>query len=319
MLWFILTGALLLIVLMIFLLTRTFFLVCCGRQPSGLAGLVIRLGMANAGEPLTEAADGALFWKEASPEAVSITSFDGLTLRGEFLSRPGSQRTVVCVHGYRGTGVSNFALVLPVLAGMGCDILLIDQRACGRSGGSYIAFGMKERHDVAGWCRWLTEERGCRHPIYLDGISLGCSTVLMASDLELPENVCGIIADCGFTSAYEIIASVVRSLLHLPARLVMPLLQLAARRELGMGLDAVSTEDCVRHTRIPILFAHGEKDRFVPPDMGVRNYMACGSEKWLLLSPEAAHGESWLKSREAYMQLIQELFRHTSGGRTQEV
>ncbi|MBR6950102.1 MAG: alpha/beta hydrolase [Oscillospiraceae bacterium] len=308
MVWLTAAAAVIIVAGLIALMTHTLLRICCGRQITGLAGLVIGRGQDNGSPTPPEAAEGRAFWRAAAPEPVSIRSFDGLVLRGEYLTRTGSVRTVVCVHGYRATGIDNFAPVLPVLAGMGCDILLIDQRACGASEGNAITFGMKERLDVLDWCRWLTGERGCTHPIFLDGISLGCSTVLMASDLELPANVRGIIADCGFTSAREIIASVMKRMLKIPPGPVMPLLQLAARIELGMPLDAVNTEECVRRTRIPILFAHGEQDHFVPPEMGKRNYAACASPKRLLLSPDAAHGETWLKSRKEYTRLIEELF-----------
>ena len=318
MVWLIMAAVLLVAGLLV-LLIHSLLRVCCGRRLTGLPALIIRRGQDNGTPEIPEEAAGRAFWREAAPEAVSICSSDGLTLRGEYLVRSGSVRTVVCVHGYRATGIGNFAPVLPILADLGCDILLIDQRACGASEGNSITFGMKERYDVLAWCRWLTEERGCTHPVFLDGISLGCSTVLMASDLCLPENVCGIIADCGYTSAYEIIASVMKHMLKIPPAPFMPLLQLAARIELGMPLDAVSAETCVRRTKIPILFAHGEQDHFVPAEMGIRNYTACASRKWLLLSPDAAHGESWLKSREEYTRLILELFACTSETPVQEV
>ena len=38
--------------------------------------------------------------------------------------------------------------------------------------------------------------------IFLCGISMGCATTLMAAGLDLPDNVKGIIADCGFTSPW---------------------------------------------------------------------------------------------------------------------
>ena len=319
MVWLWVAAAVIVAAGLLVLLVHTLLRICCGRQLTGLPALIIRRGQDNGSPVPPEAAEGRAFWKAACPEKVSIRSFDGLTLRGEYLVRPGSVRTVVCVHGYRATGIENFAPVLPVLADMGCDILLIDQRTCGTSEGKAITFGMKERFDVLAWCRWLTEERGVTQPVFLDGISLGCSTVLMASDLDLPENVRGIIADCGYTSAYEIIASVMKRMLKIPPGPVMPLLQLAARAELGMPLDAVSAEDCVRRTAIPVLFAHGEQDHFVPAEMGKRNHAACASRKWLLLSPEAAHGESWLKSREEYTRLICELFALAPETPVQEV
>lgn len=64
--------------------------------------------------------------------------------------------------------------------------------------------------------------------MYLDGISMGAATVLMASELDLPASVRGIIADCGYTSPRDILRKVIRQL-HLPVGPVYFLLRLSAR------------------------------------------------------------------------------------------
>ncbi|MCQ2452597.1 MAG: alpha/beta hydrolase [Oscillospiraceae bacterium] len=307
------------LVLLLLSMAHTLYNICFRRRISGLVSWIIRRGQDNATGAGTEVDQALAFWQDARPEAVSIQSFDGLTLRGDYYHRPDSVRTIVCVHGYRATGLSNFSVVLPIFADLHCDILLIDQRACGKSDGDTITFGLKERYDVRDWCRWLTEQRGCRHPIFLDGVSMGCSAVLMACNLDLPDQVSGIIADCGFTSPYDIITVVLRRLLHLPVFPLMPLLEWAAKRQLGMSLKAVNTLDCVRESQIPILFAHGLQDHFVPADMCRQNYEACSSTKWLLLSPDAAHGEAWLRSRPQYEQLIYQLLQITETDQPQEV
>ena len=51
--------------------------------------------------------------------------------------------------------------------------------------------------------------------MYLDGISMGAATVLMASEFDLPASVRGIIADCGYTSPRDILKKVIRQC-HLP-------------------------------------------------------------------------------------------------------
>jgi len=290
----------------------TLYKIVFARDITGIARRIIYTGQANSEGIPPEAQAGRDFWNEAETEPVSIRSRDGLTLRGRYYHRQDSVRTIVCVHGYRATGLSNFAPVLPVFAGLGCDILLIDHRACGKSDGKAITFGLMERWDVVDWCRWLTEDRGVKHPIFLDGVSMGCSCILMAANLGLPPEVRGMIADCGYTSPDAILQSVCQSMLHLPAFPLLFLLRLTARLRLGLRLDEASTLDSVRESDIPILFAHGLRDLFVPAAMGQANYDACRSKKWLLLSPEAAHGESWLKSREEYGHLIEELFESTS-------
>ena len=46
--------------------------------------------------------------------------------------------------------------------------------------------------------------------IVITGISMGASTALMMAGTNLPKNVIGVLADCGFTSAKQIIKKVVK-------------------------------------------------------------------------------------------------------------
>ena len=51
----------------------------------------------------------------------------------------------------------------------------------------------------------------------------------------------------------------------------------------------------------PVLFLHGEDDRFVPCAMGRENYACCrAADKTLLTFPAAGHGMSYMADRERY-------------------
>ena len=60
--------------------------------------------------------------------------------------------------------------------------------------------GVKERYDARDWAVWAKSHFGPEVPIFLMGVSMGAATVLLAAGLDLPANVCGIVADCGYTS-----------------------------------------------------------------------------------------------------------------------
>lgn len=52
----------------------------------------------------------------------------------------------------------------------------------------------------------------------------------------------------------------------------------------------------------PVLFLHGEDDRFVPCAMGRENYACCcAADKTLLTFPAAGHGMSYMADRERYL------------------
>lgn len=82
---------------------------------------------------------------------------------------------------------------------------MVNLRAHNESGGDVSTLGVLERYDCRDWANWVDFEFGERVPIFLMGISMGGAVAVMSSDLELPESVCGIIDDAGFTSPLEMI------------------------------------------------------------------------------------------------------------------
>ena len=139
---------------------------------------------------------------------------------------------------------------------------------------------------------------GPAHPLILGGLSMGAATVLLASDLELPPSVRGIIADCGFSSPYEIMKSVFRAHCRwLPAGPFLALTDVFTRLFAGFSLKGASTLDAVAKTKLPILFIHGTGDTFVPCSMTQAAYDACAAPKQLVLVSDAGHGCSYLVDR----------------------
>ena len=90
--------------------------------------------------------------------------------------------------------MKDFGTIADFWAENGCSVLYADQRGQNNSGGEYMGFGLVERYDVLDWINWAIEQCGKELPIYLAGVSMGATTVLMASGLELPDNVHGIAA-----------------------------------------------------------------------------------------------------------------------------
>ena len=183
----------------------------------------------------------------------------------------------------------------------------MDERAHGESEGTYITFGVRERHDVATWAAYAAMHFGPAHPLILDGLSMGAATVLMASELALPASVRGIIADCGFSSPYAIMKSVLHW--RCPWLVSGPLLALTGvftRLFGGFGLREVSATEAVAHTKLPILFIHGTGDPFVPCSMSQAAYDACTGEKRLILVEGAGHGQSYLVDRPRVQAAVRE-------------
>ena len=69
-----------------------------------------------------------------------------------------------------------------------------------------LTFGIKERYDCVYWCEYMSENYPEIEEIILNGISMGATTILLASEFNLPSKVKGIVADCGFTSPKDIVS-----------------------------------------------------------------------------------------------------------------
>ncbi len=235
-------------------------------------------------------------------EWVQITAGDGLKLHARYYHvRDGAPLQIQC-HGYRGTAYRDFCGGNKLARECGHNTLVIDQRAHGKSEGTSISFGIRERYDCMAWIRYAIERFGNDVQIYLSAVSMGASTVLMCCELGLPENVKAVIADSPFSAPEAIIKKVCKDRGYLP-KLAMPFLRLGARLFGGFALVGSAIE-AVKNTRVPILIIHGEADKFVPCDMSREIYNANPDKITLVTFPEAGHGLSYIKDNARYAETV---------------
>ncbi len=237
-------------------------------------------------------------------EAVTISAQDGTKLSARYYHVRDGAPLQIQFHGYRGTAVRDFCGGNKLAREAGQNTLVVDQRAHGKSGGTTITFGIRERMDCLCWAEYANQRFGSDTPIFLSGVSMGAATVLMASELEHPTNVIGIIADCPYSSPEAIIRKVCREDMRLPPILVMPFIRLGARLFGHFDLREASAVQAVRNTNVPILLLHGEDDRFVPCDMSREIFDACTGEQTRITFPGAGHGLSYIVDTETYSEAV---------------
>lgn len=259
-------------------------------------------------EPYADLIRSGSDWLREHPyETVSITSFDGLTLRARFYKNPGARAVLVACHGYRSNGQRDFASACRFYGDHGMSILLVDQRACGESEGKYITFGVKESRDARDWCAYIAR-RFPELPIVLAGISMGGAAVLMTAD-DLPEGVAAILADCGYDTAWDELAYVARHYLAAPVAALVPGVDLWCRWIAGFGLRERSAARALAKTAKPVFFVHGEADELVPHETSVRNRAACAGPTAMLSVPGADHGMSYLVDNAGYVAAVDDFLK----------
>lgn len=245
----------------------------------------------------------------ADVETVEITAFDGVLLVGHWYPCENPKRIIVAMHGWRSSWNKDFGLIADFWHDNGCSVLFAEQRGQNNSGGKYMGFGVTERYDCRDWVNWVINNRSDTLPVYLAGVSMGATTVMMTAGLELPQNVHGIITDCGFTSPDEIWKHVANNNIHIS---YMPCRRFAHnfyRRKTCFSPCDCTTVDALHVSSVPVLFIHGTDDSFVPIEMTYENYKACASPKRLLVVPGAGHAMSYLVDKESYENTMKDFWR----------
>ncbi len=251
------------------------------------------------------------YWMKKSRQMphkdVTVTSFDGLTLCGRYYEYAPGAPMELMFHGYRGSGERDLCVGIQRAFSLGRNVLIVEQRTSCGSEGRVITFGIRESRDCLTWIDFAIETFGADVTILLTGISMGATTVLLAAGHPLPPNVKGILADCGFTSAREIICKILRQI-HLSAPLFYPLIALGARLWGGFRLSESDALQALQRCTVPVIFIHGESDDFVPCDMSRKNYDACPTPKAILTVPGAGHGLAYVVDPERYRNALCSFF-----------
>ena len=244
-------------------------------------------------------------------EDVYTESLDGKKLHARYYHVSDEAPLAIQFHGYKSMALRDFSGVGYECISRGHNLLLVDQRAHGKSQGSIITFGAKERFDVKSWIAYSLDRFGESVQIMLYGISMGAGTVLMASELELPKNVVGIVADCPFSSTKAIIKKVIKDM-GLPPKLLYPFVKLGALIFGRFNPDASSPVSAVKNTEIPILLIHGTGDTFVPCEMS-DEINANGQNLTFVKIKDAAHALAYLYDSEKYNKALDNFINERIG------
>ena len=243
--------------------------------------------------------------REHKAKDVFAMSEDGLQLHGLWVAAKNPRGTILFAHGYRSTYLVDLSLALEMYYGYGFNLLIPDQRAHGKSQGRYITFGVKESDDMKCWINYHNETFS-NQPIVLVGLSMGASTMMYLADQDLPSNVSGIIADCGFSSPKEIIASVFRAVTHMPPKLCLWVTNICTKLFAGFRLDEKDSRILLRNSKLPVFLIHGEDDGFVPCEMTKEAFAVCRQPKMILLVDGADHGHSYIVDQKLYQRKVKE-------------
>jgi len=252
-------------------------------------------------------------WMEHSEhEDVWTAASDGVKLHALlFRKKSPSNRWVVVVHGYRG-GVYETCTYGMKYFNRGYNVLLLENRTKGQSGGKCVGMGWLEKNDLRKWIDYIIEKNE-NASIVLHGESMGGATIMMALGDNPPSQVAAAVSDCGYTGVWQQFSYVIKNHMHKSLLPVLHVANLLCKIRCGYSLKKASSVNQLRKNTVPLLLLHGGNDDFVPTKMIMENYVAAAGPKDWFIIPNAGHCQSQYANPDAYWSKVWEfLDRHTA-------
>ncbi len=247
---------------------------------------------------------------EGQWENVNILSAFGYSLQGTYIANPlASRKTVIFLHGFgenRAAGISYLDFYLKD----GFNVLLVDARSHGESGGQVVTWGNFEKYALDRWIDWVYK----KYPngeVGVHGVSMGAATALLHSGInEKDKRVSFYIADSSFSDFETLMAmkanEYLPQLTKIPLRYVFFYADIVAYWHDRFTFYQASPVHAVSSATTPILYLHGGDDRLVPPQMANELYRATKGPKELHIFPDTAHVGAAFGDKKTYYAILKE-------------
>lgn len=216
---------------------------------------------------------------------------------------PQQPGTALLLHGYRNCAIDMMYLGYMYHHCLGYNIMLPDFHAHGQSEGEHIRMGWLDRLDAIRWSG--VADSLFSAPIVIHGVSMGAATVMMLSaEDSLPASVTHLIEDCGYTSVWDEFMGELQVQFSLPAFPLLHASSALCNMIYGWNFHEADALSQVSRCRRPMLFIHGDSDKFVPTQMVYPLYDAHPGPKAIWLPEGVAHALSYCTYPEEYTRRV---------------
>lgn len=249
---------------------------------------------------------GKEWFDNANKEKVVIKSTNAnKNLHADFLfPEKESDVFVVIIHGYtsepRGMG-----MYAEKYHELGYNVLMPSLNGHADSEAGTVTMGWKDRLDIVDWVNFIAEN----YPdskIILHGESMGAATTMMTTGENLPDNVKAAVADCGYTSVWDIFSNKIKNNFKMHEFPTLYSANVVNKLYSGFDFKEASAVEQLKKSKTPTIFIHGDKDTFVPYEMLDRVYEAAACEKAKVTIENSPHARNACVDPELYWNSILE-------------
>jgi len=191
-----------------------------------------------------------------------INGKDGYVLHAMFVDTPstcGTGKYMILCHGHTS---NRYGMVkyLNSYIKLGFSCIIYDARSHGANAPDICTLGNIESFDL----KCVIDDTRARYPdirvLGLHGESMGSSTSL--SVVRFKPQIDFIVADCGFTSCYDVLHDGYGNL-HMA--FLAPIINLTGKIIYHVDMKDTCALKCLENNTYPVLFIHGAGDRLVKP------------------------------------------------------
>lgn len=227
------------------------------------------------------------------PKTMTIESPFGYKLEGLYFKNPKpTENTIIIVHGRTQNMDVSVERYGWLFLELGWNILVYDSRFHGRSGGNDISYGYYEKFDLDKWVD-LVRILNPKGIIGVHGELLGAATALLHAAMnEKKQRVKFYIADCAYSDLKEILAYHLKNDYHIPVFPILYYADLVTKIRSGYFFGDVSPIKGIKNVDTPVLFIHGDADRYILPEMSEKMYEVKPGLRDIMIVRGAGHAFS---------------------------
>ncbi len=240
-------------------------------------------------------------------EQVAFTTTDGIEIHGWFMPGEGPA-SIIILHGW-GANKGDILPRVRFLHQRGAyNLLLIDLRNHGESGGKKTSLGCFEQRDLDAALDYLKKNKpASSRRIGVLGASLGGAAGILGAARR--KEIGALVVESAFCSPDDVVARYAKLFFGIPRVPLVSATLFCAQAKLGVRFSAYRAVDHIsRIAPRPVLIIQGGADRRMPVWEGEALYTAAGEPKQIWTVPGADHDTVYLKAPAEYEKRVLAFF-----------